>query len=61
MGKIKVTRTRSSICRVDAQIETLKHLGLRKVNHSVVLEDNEIVRGMIKKVEHMVNVTPVND
>lgn len=61
MSKIKVTRTRSSICRIDAQIETLKHLGLRKVNQSVVLEDTEIVRGMIKKVEHMVKVSPVND
>lgn len=61
MSKIKVTRTRSSICRFDAQIETLKHLGLRKVNHSVILEDNAVVRGMIKKVEHMVKVSPVND
>lgn len=61
MSKIKVTRTRSSICRIDAQIETLKHLGLRKVNHSVILEDNAVVRGMIKKVEHMVKVSPVND
>ena len=61
MSKIKITRTRSSICRVDAQIETLKHLGLHKVNHSVVLEDNAVVRGMIKKVEHMVKVSPVND
>lgn len=61
MSKIKVTRTRSGICRIDAQIETLKHLGLRKVCQSVVLEDNEVVRGMIKKVEHMVKVSPVND
>ena len=61
MSKIKVTRTRSGICRGDNQIETLKHLGLRKVNHSVILEDTAIVRGMIKKVEHMVKVSPVND
>jgi large subunit ribosomal protein L30 len=61
MSKIKVTRTKSSICRIDVQIETLKHLGLRKVNHSVILEDNAVVRGMIKKVEHMVKVSPVND
>lgn len=61
MSKIKITRTRSGICRVDAQIETLKRLGLRKVNHSVVLEDTAVVRGMIKRVEHMVKVSPVND
>ncbi len=61
MSKIKITRTRSGICRIDAQIETLKHLGLRKVNHSVVVEDTPVIRGMIKRVEHMVKVAPVAD
>ena len=61
MSKIKITCTRSGICRVDAQIETLKHLGLRKISQSVVLEDTPVVRGMIKRVEHMVKVVPVND
>jgi len=61
MSKIKITRTRSGICHIDAQIETLKHLGLRKVNHSVVVEDTPVIRGMIKRVEHMVKVAPVAD
>jgi len=61
MSKIKITRTRSGICRIDSQIETLKHLGLRKVSHSVVVEDTPVIRGMIKRVEHMVKVTPVQD
>ena len=61
MSKLRVTRTRSGICRLDAQIETLKHLGLRKVNQSVVLDDNAVVRGMIKRVEHMVKVELVKD
>lgn len=61
MSKIKITRTRSSICRIDAQIDTLKHLGLRKIRQSVVLEDTPGVRGMIKRVEHMVTVAPVKD
>ena len=60
MSKIKITRTRSGICRIDAQIETLKHLRLRKCYQSVVLEDTPVVRGMIKRVEHMVKVEPVN-
>lgn len=59
MSKIKITRTKSSICRIDEQIETLKHLGLRKVYHSVVVEDSPVVRGMIRRVEHMVKVSPV--
>ena len=61
MSKIKITRTRSGICRIDSQIETLKHLGLRKISQSVVLEDTPEVRGMIRRVEHMVKVTPVED
>lgn len=61
MSKIKITRTRSGICRIDAQIETLKHLRLRKCYQSVVLEDTPVVRGMIRRVEHMVKVEPVNN
>lgn len=61
MSKIKVTRTRSGICCVDNQKNTLKHLGLNKIRASVVVEDTAIVRGMIKKVEHMVCVEPVKD
>ena len=59
MSKIKITRTRSNICRIDAQIETLKHLGLRKISQSVVMDDTPVVRGMIKRVSHMVKVEPV--
>ncbi|MGN1071656.1 MAG: 50S ribosomal protein L30 [Bradymonadia bacterium] len=61
MSKLKITRTRSSISRIDAQNETLKHLGLRKISQSVVREDTPVVRGMIKRVEHMVKVEPVQD
>ena len=61
MSKLKITRPRSSISRIDAQNETLKHLGLRKISQSVVREDTPVVRGMIKRVEHMVKVEPVQD
>ncbi len=61
MSKLKITRTRSGICRADAQIETLRRLGLRKISQSVVLEDTPVVRGMIRRVEHMVKVAPVAD
>ena len=59
MSKIKITRTRSGICCVDGQKNTLKHLGLNKIRASVVVEDTPVIRGMIKKVEHMVSVSPV--
>lgn len=61
MSKLKITRTRSDIGRISAQRETLKHLGLRKISQSVVLEDTPVVRGMIKRVEHMVKVESVLD
>lgn len=60
MSKIKITRTRSSISRSDSQIETLRHLGLKKIRASVVVEDTAVIRGMIKKVEHMVTVEAVD-
>lgn len=61
MSKLRVTRTRSSISRIDAQIQTLKRLGLHRMNQSVELDDTPVIRGMIKRVEHMVTVAPVKD
>ena len=61
MSKLKITRTRSDIGRISVQRETLKHLGLRKISQSVVIEDTPVVRGMIKRVEHMVKVESVVD
>mgnify|MGYP003486167180 FL=1 len=61
MSKLKITHTRSNIGRISVQRETLKHLGLRKISQSVVIEDTPVVRGMIKRVEHMVKVESVED
>ena len=61
MSKLKITRTRSDIGRIRVQLETLKHLGLRKISQSVVIEYTPVVRGMIKRVEHMVKVESVED
>lgn len=53
---IKVTQTRSSIGRLPKHRATLKGLGLRKINHTVELEDTPAVRGMVNKVFYMVKV-----
>ena len=53
---IKVTQTRSSIGRLPKHRATLKGLGLRKINHTVELEDTPAIRGMINKVSYMVKV-----
>jgi large subunit ribosomal protein L30 len=56
MAKIKVTQTKSSNARVEAQKATLRGLGLRRIGHTVELEDTPAVRGMIGKVYFMVQV-----
>lgn len=57
--KLKVTQVRSTIDRSKDQKATIRGLGLRKLNHSVVLEDSASIRGMIRKVQHLVAVEPV--
>ncbi|NLY90996.1 MAG: 50S ribosomal protein L30 [Firmicutes bacterium] len=52
-----VTWKRSAIGRKKDQKATIAALGLRRLNQSVVLPDNEVTQGMIKKVEHLVEVT----
>ncbi|GAL14192.1 LSU ribosomal protein L30p [Vibrio astriarenae] len=56
MATIKVTQTKSSIGRLPKHKLCLKGLGLRKINHTVELEDTPAVRGMINKVYYMVKV-----
>ncbi|KKA44802.1 MULTISPECIES: 50S ribosomal protein L30 [Salinivibrio] len=53
---IKVTQTRSAIGRLPKHKATLRGLGLRRINHTVELEDTPCVRGMINKVNYMVKV-----
>lgn len=55
-GKIKVIYTKSYIGYPVRQKETVKGLGLKKLNSYKVLEDTPQVRGMINKVAHLVSV-----
>jgi large subunit ribosomal protein L30 len=57
--KLKVTLVRSGINRPQEQKDTIKGLGLTRMNKSVVLKDSLAVRGMIRKVSHLVRVEPV--
>jgi large subunit ribosomal protein L30 len=56
MAKITIKQTGSSIRRPAIQLATLKGLGLNKMNRVRELEDTPEVRGMIRKVRHMVEV-----
>ena len=55
---IKVTLRRSTISRKPVHTSTLAAMGLRRIGQSAVLPDNECVRGMIKKVDFMVDTEP---
>jgi large subunit ribosomal protein L30 len=57
--ELKVTLIKSVIAAQPVHKETVKGLGLRKIRHVVVLEDTPCVRGMIKKVEHLLSVEEV--
>lgn len=55
--KVKVTLLKSPIGTLKSHKACLTGLGLRKIRHSVEVEDTPSVRGMINKVIHMVEVT----
>ena len=59
MANLKITLTRSLIGRPATQRDTVKAIGLKKLNSSVELPDNESIRGQIHKVEHLVTVEEV--
>jgi large subunit ribosomal protein L30 len=56
MATIKVTQTGSPIRRQKDQRATLVGLGLNKMHRTRELQDTPEVRGMIRKVQHMVSV-----
>lgn len=53
---VKLTQIGSPIGREDYQRATLVGLGLNKMHRSVELEDTPAVRGMIKRVRHLLKV-----
>ncbi len=59
MAQLEIKQVKSSIgCKKD-QIATLRALGLKKIRDVKVHNDNDAVRGMIKKVVHLVEVREV--
>ncbi len=61
MAKLKITLIRSLIGRQADQRATVKALGLGKINSSVTQDDSPAIRGMIRKVVHLVSVEEVQD
>jgi large subunit ribosomal protein L30 len=59
--KLKVTLVNSPIDRPATQKATVRGLGLRRMHHSVVVEDTPSIRGMIRKIQHLVSVEPADN
>lgn len=53
---IKVTLTKSIIGRIESHKACVRGLGLRRIGHTVEVEDTPSVRGMVNKVYYMVRV-----
>ena len=56
MARLRVTWVKSGIGYSQDQKRTLKALGFRRMNQSVVHEDSSSIRGMITKIRHLVKV-----
>ena len=54
--KIRISQTKSSNGRLKSHKATLTGLGLRRIRHTVELDDTPEIRGMINKVAYMVKV-----
>ncbi len=62
MGKqLKITLVKSYIGRPEAQRKVLRGMGLGKVNRTVLLNDTPEIRGMIRKVVHLVAAVEVEE
>jgi large subunit ribosomal protein L30 len=57
--KLKIVQTKSRYGRLQSHKDCLIGLGLRRIGHSVVVEDTPAVRGMVRKIQYMVQVKEV--
>ena len=57
--KLRITLVKSPIGTVPKNKKTVEALGLRKLNKTVEMPDNEAVRGMIRQVRHLVKVEEI--
>ncbi len=60
MAKIKITQVKSAIHRPKNQKDTLKALGIAKLHQSVEKEVTPQIKGMVARVQHLIEVTELN-
>ncbi|MFO7968994.1 MAG: 50S ribosomal protein L30 [Bacillota bacterium] len=59
MAQLKVTLIKGLMRRKPNQVKTVKALGLSKRNSSVIVEENDMINGMISTIRHLVKVEEV--
>ena len=60
-GKLKITLVKSIIGRPEKHRKILRGMGLIKLNRTVELENTPAIRGMVKKVSHLVSAKEITD
>ena len=60
MKKVKITQVRSGIGRPQDQKDTLRSLGLRKMNQSIEVDmENPSMAGMVNKIKHLLKIEEI--
>jgi len=54
--QLEITLNRSVIGRKGNQVKTVRALGLKKINDTVVHNDNDAIRGMVNTISHLITV-----
>lgn len=61
MSQLRITQTRSVVGRTQDQRDTVRSLGLKRIRHTVVQPDRPEIRGMLRKIPHLVAFEVVED
>ena len=59
-GQLRITLVRSTIGRPADQERSVRSLGLRKLNSTVVRNDDPSIRGIVNKISHLVEVEEIS-
>ena len=60
-GKLEITQVRSVSGRQETHRRTLRALGIKKNQTSVIQNDTPAIRGMINKIPHMITVREITE
>jgi large subunit ribosomal protein L30 len=60
-SKLKIRQVKSAIGRHEKQKKTIRALGIRRMHQEIVLEVTPSILGMVKKVEHLLEIEEINE